>query len=132
MARTGRRDTAPEVRLRSELHRRGLRYSIDVPPLEGVRRRADIVFFRRKLAVFVDGCFWHACPIHATWPKTNADWWKDKLETNKQRDRETDRQLEEAGWDVVRVWEHEDPVVAAERIELLFGRDPTVCPASQA
>lgn len=116
MARTGRRDTVAELRLRSELHRRGYRYRVDYPPLRGVRRRADIVFTRRRLAVFVDGCFWHGCTEHATWPKNNAAWWRAKLEDNRRRDRDTDRRLREAGWCVLRVWEHEDPAQAAERI----------------
>ncbi len=121
MARTGQRDTAAELRLRAELHRRGLRYRVDVAPIMGLRRRADVVFTRQRLAVFVDGCFWHGCPEHATWPKHNAAWWREKLERNRQRDRETDRQLRAAGWRVVRVWEHEDPVVAADRVQREFG-----------
>src|SRR5215207_4342941 len=109
MRATGRRDTAPEVALRSELHRLGLRYRVDRSPVLGVRRRADVVFGPARVAVFVDGCFWHGCPIHGTWPKKNADFWRDKIETNMRRDTDTDRRLEEAGWLVIRIWEHEDP-----------------------
>lgn len=116
MRNTRRRDTAAELALRSELHRRGFRFYVDRPPLRGLRRRADVVFPRRRVAVYVDGCFWHSCPVHATSPKANADWWRDKLEANRVRDRDTDRRLNEAGWSVVRVWEHEDALAAADRV----------------
>jgi len=110
------RDTAPEMALRSALHRRGLRYRVGVNPLKGIRRRADVVFRPVKVAVFVNGCFWHGCPIHGTWPKANAEFWREKIERNKERDAETDRQLEAADWKVIRIWEHEDPEEAADRI----------------
>jgi DNA mismatch endonuclease (patch repair protein) len=116
MRATGRRDTAPEVALRSELHRLGLRYRVDKSPIRGVRRRADVVFGSARVAVFVDGCFWHGCPVHGTWPKRNATFWRDKIETNRLRDVDTDRRLEEVGWLSIRVWEHEDPAEAAARI----------------
>lgn len=112
-----RRDTAPELALRRELHRRGVRYYVDRAPVKGVRRRADLVFPRRKVAVYVDGCFWHSCPQHATFPKNNAQWWAEKLAGNVTRDRDTDTRLTDAGWTVVRVWEHENPVVAANRVQ---------------
>nr|WP_268912063.1 very short patch repair endonuclease [Leucobacter soli] len=113
-----RRDTRPELVLRSELHRRGRRFRVDYAPLpERKRRRADIVFTRRRVAVFVDGCFWHGCPEHATYPKSNADYWLPKLARNIERDRETDAELEERGWAVVRVWEHMNPGEAADLIE---------------
>src|SRR5439155_11794624 len=80
------------------------------------RRRADILFTRARLAVYVDGCFWHVCPRHATWPKANAAWWKKKLEGNVLRDRGTDRMLRAAGWRVAHVWSHADPERAAARI----------------
>jgi DNA mismatch endonuclease (patch repair protein) len=89
---------------------------VDYPPLKGLRRRADIVFTRRQVAVFVDGCYWHGCPEHATWPKHNAEWWRDKLEANARRDRDTDQRLSQAGWQVIRVWEHEDPAAAADTV----------------
>lgn len=110
------RDTAPEVALRAELDRLGLVYLIDQPVIAGVRRRADIVFVDEHVAVFVDGCFWHGCPIHGTWPKQNAEFWREKIETNRRRDTDTDRRLAEAGWRSVRVWEHEDAGEAARRI----------------
>jgi DNA mismatch endonuclease (patch repair protein) len=75
------------------------------------------VFPRDRLAIFVDGCFWHACPQHATWPKRNADWWREKILRNVARDRDTDERLAEMGWTVLRVWEHEDTSVAADRVE---------------
>lgn len=112
-----RRDTAPEVALRRELHRRGARFFVDRAPLRGLRRRADLVFPRRRVAVYVDGCFWHSCPQHATSPKNNAQWWADKLAANVVRDRDTDTRLADAGWTVVRVWEHEDPTEAADRVQ---------------
>lgn len=117
MSAQRRRDTKPEIALRRELHRRGLRYFVDRAPIKGVRRRADLVFPRRKVAVFVDGCFWHSCPQHATFPKNNAQWWTDKLAANVVRDRDTDARLAEQGWTVIRIWEHEDPLVAAERVQ---------------
>jgi DNA mismatch endonuclease (patch repair protein) len=122
MSRTGRRDTAPEVKLRRLLHAAGLRYRIDRPALPGLRRRPDIVFGPSKVAVFVDGCFWHGCPEHATWPKNNAEFWRKKIETNRERDRDTDQRLGDAGWEVIRVWEHEDPAPAASRIERIVRR----------
>lgn len=119
MARTGRRDTKPELQLRRSLHKRGLRYRVDLPVLPGVRRRADLVFTRARVVVFVDGCFWHGCPEHATWPDHNADFWREKIETNRRRDRDTDDRLTAAGWRIAHVWEHEDVEAAADRIEQL-------------
>jgi DNA mismatch endonuclease (patch repair protein) len=117
MQRQPRRDTKPELELRRELHRRGLRYRVDVAPLAGMRSRADVVFPSIKVAVFVDGCFWHGCPEHGTAPATNAAWWRDKLSANRARDRRVDAELECAGWKVVRVWEHESATAAADRVE---------------
>lgn len=111
-----RRDTSCELEIRSNLHRRGLRYRVDVRPLACWRRRADIVFPRARVAVFVDGCFWHGCPEHPRPAKTNSSWWTSKLARNRERDAETNARLAAAGWEVVRVWEHEDPATAADRI----------------
>jgi DNA mismatch endonuclease, patch repair protein len=120
-----RRDTAPEVALRNQLHRLGLRYRVDKPPLPGLRRKADVLFIGARVAVYVDGCFWHGCPLHATWPKENAEFWRKKIETNRSRDADTDRRLTEAGWVVVRVWEHEDPGEAAKRVrDAVLARKP--------
>lgn len=108
-----RRDTEPEIRLRRELHRLGLRFRVDQRVLPSERRRPDIVFGPAKVAVFVDGCFWHVCPRHGTSPRANAAWWEEKLAGNVARDRETDRLMEQAGWLSIRVWEHEDACAAA-------------------
>ena len=116
MRRVPQRDTSIELRLRSTLHCRGYRFFVDRAPIQGWRRRADIVFPRLKVAVYVDGCFWHGCPEHGTWPKANEAWWRDKIKTNQRRDANTNEKLVEAGWKGVRVWEHEDPEEAAERV----------------
>jgi DNA mismatch endonuclease (patch repair protein) len=110
------RDTAPELAVRSAVHRLGLRYRVSVRPVPALRRTADLVFRRVQLAVFVDGCFWHGCPEHATSPALNRDFWRTKLDRNRMRDEETDAALERAGWAVLRIWEHEDPHEAALRI----------------
>src|SRR3546814_14683453 len=107
MSAQRRRDTKPEIALRRELHRRGLRYFVDRAPIKGVRRRADLVFPRRQVAVFVDGCFWHSCQQHATFTQHNAQWWTDKLAANVVRDRHTDERLDAKGWTVVRLRDHE-------------------------
>ncbi|MFD4252523.1 very short patch repair endonuclease [Amycolatopsis thermoflava] len=116
MSKQRARDTAAEVELRRHLHRLGLRYRVHRRPLPTVRREADLVFGPAKVAVFVDGCFWHGCPDHATWPKRNSEFWRTKIEKNRARDLDTDRRLAEAGWLSVRVWEHEDPAAAARRV----------------
>ena len=119
------RDTKPEMRLRSELHGRGFRYRVSVRPLPPLRRTADLVFRRERVAVFVDGCFWHGCPDHYSIPSTNTDYWKRKVTRNQRRDAETNEILREAGWRVVRIWEHEDPSAAAEKVEsAVLGRRP--------
>ena len=110
------RDTAPEKAIRSAIHHRGLRFRIDVRPIKELNRRADIVFRSAKVAVFVDGCFWHGCPIHGTQAKANAEFWHLKIKQNQKRDADTTQRLEQAGWKVIRVWEHDDPVEAAEKI----------------
>lgn len=101
------RDTTPELALRSALHRAGLRYRVDRPLPFDRRRRADIVFPTERVAVFVDGCFWHGCPEHYVAPKANARFWRNKVQANRARDRDTDRRLRDLDWAVVRVWEHE-------------------------
>jgi DNA mismatch endonuclease (patch repair protein) len=111
------RDTGPEVRLRSELHGRGLRFRVNRRVEAGVRTTVDIVFPRERVAVYVDGCFWHQCPEHGTRPKTNGGWWSDKLDGNVARDRRNEAALAARGWQVIRVWEHEDVDTAAELIE---------------
>lgn len=116
MSVTGQRNTSAEMRIRRRLHAMGFRYRVDFPVLRGSSRRADIVFTRARVVVYVDGCFWHGCPKHASWPKSNAEFWRDKIETNQRRDRDTDDRLATAGWEVIRIWEHEDPDGAAELI----------------
>jgi len=117
MAKVARRDTRPELEIRRELHARGLRYRVDVRPVPSLRGRTDILFRRARVAVYVDGCFWHSCPDHGVLPKGNREWWRKKLAATVRRDRTTDSTLAELGWRVLRVWEHEDPVAAANRIE---------------
>jgi DNA mismatch endonuclease (patch repair protein) len=117
MSRQARRDTAPEVALRRELHRRGLRFRVDWPLPGMPRRRADIGFTRSRVAVFVDGCFWHSCPDHRTAPAANSGWWAAKLDANVSRDRDTNQHLAALGWTVLRFWEHEDPIRAADAVE---------------
>nr|WP_196804490.1 DNA mismatch endonuclease Vsr [Cellulomonas sp. URHD0024] len=117
--RTG---TEPELLLRRELHRRGRRFRVHYL-IPGVpRRRADLVFTRWRVAVFVDGCFWHACAEHGVKPNTNSDWWQWKLDNTRARDRDTDQRLSALGWTAVRVWEHEAPASAADRIENLLNQ----------
>jgi DNA mismatch endonuclease, patch repair protein len=113
MQATARRDTPQERAVRSALHAIGLRFRVDCC-LPGCRRRADILFSRQKIAVFIDGCFWHVCPRHGTWPSSNSRWWRSKLLGNVARDRDTDRHLRKLGWRVFRFWEHEDPQRASK------------------
>ncbi|GAA1410604.1 very short patch repair endonuclease [Catellatospora coxensis] len=110
------RDTRPELMLRSAVHALGLRYRVSMRPLPGVRRTADLVFPRAKVAVFLDGCFWHGCPEHHTKAKTNAAFWAEKVQRTRQRDQETDLRLIESGWLPLRVWEHEQTAQAAQRV----------------
>jgi DNA mismatch endonuclease, patch repair protein len=111
------RDTAPELAVRRLLHARGLRYRIDVQPDDSLRRRADIVFTRQRIAVFIDGCFWHGCPQHGrTAFQHNTDYWPDKIRTNRARDADTNDRLAAVGWRVLRFWEHDDPLAVADRI----------------
>jgi len=115
MRSTGQRDTTCEISLRSAVHRLGLRYRVHWRLPES-RRKADLAFPLLKVAVMVDGCFWHGCPLHGTWPKANATWWRNKLLANKARDRDTDITLVAAGWTVLRFWEHEDAGRSARRV----------------
>ena len=121
MLATLRRDTPCELALRSVVHRLGLRYRVDWP-LPGTRRRADLAFPRLRIAVMVDGCFWHSCPIHGTWPKANAPWWRKKILGNVARDWDTDAKLKAGGWKVLRFWEHDDPVRAARELAAVVRR----------
>ena len=111
------RDTKPELAVRSAVHRRGLRYRVATRPQPELRRTADMVFRRAKVAVFVDGCYWHGCPEHHTQPATNREYWAEKISGNIRRDKETNEHLERAGWTVLRFWEHENTETVADTIE---------------
>ena len=119
MRNVRQRDTPGELALRRELHRLGLRYRLDVRLLRPLPRRADVVFFTAHVAVFVDGCFWHSCPEHGIIPKTNTAWWQAKLARTRERDAETVALLQEAGWAVVRMWEHDDPLTVAKTVHTI-------------
>ncbi|MFF5917753.1 very short patch repair endonuclease [Streptomyces flavochromogenes] len=110
------RDTKPEQQVRRLLHAQGLRYRVAAKPLPGLRRTADIIFRPVKVAVFIDGCYWHGCPEHYVAPRTNTGYWSDKVARNMSRDSDTNQRLEEAGWTVLRFWEHESPEECAMRI----------------
>lgn len=116
MSRQARRDTAPEVAVRKLLHASGYRYRLNVRVPDMPRRTVDIVFSKAKVAVFLDGCFWHGCPLHATSPKSNAEWWREKLDKNMARDTETTEHMRNLGWTVLRFWEHETPAEIADQV----------------
>ena len=122
------KDTLPELLARSALHKAGYRFFKNRKPLAGVRCEVDIIFVRARLAIFIDGCFWHGCPTHATWPATNRDWWAQKLNSNRARDKANSQALQRAGWSVLRVWAHDAPeVLVAEverRLAVRSGRTP--------
>ncbi|WP_081982301.1 very short patch repair endonuclease [Streptacidiphilus albus] len=122
MSRQASQDTAQELAVRRLLYGHGLRYRVNrrVPGM--ARRTVDITFIGPKVAVFLDGCFWHGCPEHATSPKANAEWWRTKLDRNIARDRETTEHLMAEGWTVLRFWEHEDPDEVAEQVEQMLRR----------
>ena len=111
------RDTKPELAVRSAVHRRGMRFRVAARPQPELPRTADLVLRKSRVAVFVDGCYWHGCPEHHTQPATNAEYWADKIAGNVARDAETTDYLEGAGWTVLRFWEHEDPEAAADRVQ---------------
>jgi DNA mismatch endonuclease (patch repair protein) len=119
MQATRRRDTRPEQVIRSLLHRRGFRFRVDYPirTAAGRKRRTDIAFTRQKLAIFIDGCFWHECPDHCRLPQRNRDYWQAKLSGNAERDRLVERELRGIGWTVLRFWEHERVEIVAARVE---------------
>lgn len=108
--------TKIEIDVRRKLHAKGIRYRVDAKLLPKKRIRGDIVWSGRKIVVFMDGCFWHGCPLHSTTPTKNRDWWIQKLSQNRTRDRSTDLLLREAGWTVLRFWEHEDTDKVVETI----------------
>ena len=114
--RQARRDTVPELAVRRRLHARGVRYRVDVRPCRETRARGDLVWKGRRLVVFIDGCFWHACPACGHQPTANSTWWAEKLAANVARDRRTDAVLTGLGWRVLRFWEHVDPEAVADVI----------------
>lgn len=122
MRRVRQKNTSAETALRRELHGLGLRYRVNVPLLTKPRRVADVTFASARVAVFVDGCFWHGCPSHATWPKQNAEFWRTKIEANRARDNDTNERLHVEDWTVIRIWAHEEPKVAAGRIAHIVER----------
>jgi DNA mismatch endonuclease (patch repair protein) len=114
------RDTSPELAVRRLLHASGLRYRVNLRPVVGLRRSADVVFTRRRLAVLIDGCFWHGCPAHYERPAINRSYWDAKVTRNRERDEETNAALVANGWRVLRFWEHEvvsDPHAVVKRIQ---------------
>lgn len=120
------RDTTPELAVRRRLHAAGLRFRVAHRPEPCLNRTADIVFTKQRIAVFIDGCYWHACPKHRTVARTNASYWSEKLARNVARDADTTSRLQDAGWTVLRFWEHEDPeTVAAAVAVAVRSQDPT-------
>lgn len=122
---TRQRGTDAEQAFCAELDALGLVYETDRSPVPGTRSRADVVFEAARVAVFIDGCFWHGCPVHATFPKSNREWWRAKLDANRQRDERANQALTDAGWLVLRFWEHEDPreaaLMTADRVAARLG-----------
>ena len=111
------RDTKPELAVRSAVHRRGLRFRVSARPQPEFPRTADLVLRKSRVAVFVDGCYWHGCAEHGTQPATNREYWAGKIARNIERDVETTAYLQQAGWKVLRFWEHEDPESVADRVQ---------------
>ncbi len=116
MARVAQRDTAAELAVRKALFAAGLRYRVHVPVPRRPRRTIDIAITRSKVAVFIDGCFWHGCPVHGTQSKTNSEWWRQKIDSNRGRDADTNASLLESGWLVLRIWEYESARDATEAV----------------
>ena len=136
MSKIRQTGTDAEIALRREIHHLGLRYRVGYEVLKKPRRVADVAFPGRKIAIFVDGCFWHGCPEHATWPKRNAEFWRQKIEANRQRDADTNNLLRSIGWTVLRFWSHESPVEAARAVARLvaavdLSRDTASPPSKQ-
>lgn len=130
MAKVRQKGTNAEIALRREMYRLGLRYRIDYEVLKKPRRVADIAFPGRKIAIFVDGCFWHGCPEHATWPKQNAEFWRQKIEANRRRDADTNDRLSSLGWTVLRFWSHESPAEAARTVAHTVAKADEQCRVS--
>lgn len=133
MSQLRRRDTRPEMEVRKRLHALGLRYRVCLRVPGRARRTIDVAFTRWKIAVFMDGCFWHGCPVHGVLPKSNTEWWVAKIQKNIDRDLDTTRLLEREGWTVLRFWEHEAPdaVVEAVRSAVVEARGGSLLGAAQ-
>lgn len=129
---TPQRNTRPELAIRSCLHRAGFRFRVDHRALAASRARPDIVFTGPRVAVFVDGCFWHGCARHMTWPRANAEWWRLKIEANQRRDAATTALYAGEGWTVVRVWEHDSPEAAAAEIGAAVRRQAVMSRSASA
>ena len=125
MAAVGRRDTPQEMAIRKALFQAGCRYRVQFRPLADHRWTADIAFTRARVLVFVDGCYWHGCPIHGSIPKSNGEWWTAKIGRNVERDCEATRVLTERGWTVLRIWSHEKPADAAQAVLQVLRRGPS-------
>ena len=120
MSSLARRDTAPELAARRALHAAGFRYRVQLPVPGNRRRTIDVAFTRARLALFIDGCFWHGCPQHGVQPRANSDWWRWKIARNQARDADTTRVLQDQGWRVLRVWEHEPPDAVVDAVRQLL------------
>lgn len=131
MRATRQRGTKPEMAFRSALDQLDVHYGIDQSPVPGLKSRPDLILEDVHIAVYIDGCFWHSCPAHGTLPKANGEWWRQKLEANRQRDARANDALTAAGWHVVRIWEHEDPIVAAKDLRDLVEQRRTRQPEPQ-
>ena len=116
MRRVRRRDTSCELAVRTRIHALGLRYRVDSRPVADLNIRADLIFSKLRLAIFIDGCFWHSCPMHQSTPKANGSWWMTKLNANRERDDRANSRLRDYGWTVLRFWEHEDPDEVARSV----------------
>jgi DNA mismatch endonuclease (patch repair protein) len=125
-----RRDTAPELAVRRILHANGMRYRVDMRVVRETRSRADIAFTRQRIAIYIDGCFWHSCPEHLHLPKANADYWTPKLARNVERDAEVNAILRGLGWTVLRFWEHEPAQGTADRIIAALERTRSAAPSA--
>lgn len=120
MRNTRQRDTPMELEVRAELKNKGFQFEVDFSIKGVTRARPDIVFCADRVAIFLDGCFWHSCPTHGTTPRTNRQWWTEKLASNVERDRRHVRELNAAGWQVLRYWEHEDPATVANDVATIL------------
>lgn len=133
MQSTAQTETSAERRLRDALDNVDVHYQVDLAPVPGCRSRADVVLVDSQVAVFINGCFWHGCPDHGTWPRHNAEWWRAKIEANRERDARIDDVIRKAGWIVLRFWEHDDAIQAAQVIAKVVGhrsRSPNAAESS--